>query len=142
MNLTRLMHAAQDGVTTGPTNRNELAAASAIPKSTVYRILDAGDDLATGIDKLAQLAGTFGRPAWHLLLDDLRPEGHPRPMTDEAVEAEVQRRLHSLLNEASRLQVSDEKARAGPSVAYPFGPVQDARPEPPPTKRARAPKTR
>lgn len=89
-----------------------------LDQTTVGRALN--NSHTASIATVEALAAAFGREAWEMLTPNLDPRRQVRLASEGAVEAEVLKRLQSLLDEAARLQVSDEKARSGPSVADPY----------------------
>ena len=134
-NLARLLEAARDGLIEGPATAHALAVQAKVPKTTVYEALKPGELRSAGVDVVERLAKAYGRPAWHLLVPDLDPKARLFLASGTAVEDEVRRRMKEIVENHQSPQVTEEQARAGPSVAYPYGAVQDARPEPPARKR-------
>lgn len=131
--LAENMRALKAATPIGEQNGNlYVGTAAKIGESTVGRARR-GDGNTT-VETLDALAKYYKREAWELLCPEFKPGSKLIVTNDEAIEAEVHRRLIAMATQSKALEVSDEKARAGPSVAYPFGPVQDARPEPPPHK--------
>jgi transcriptional regulator with XRE-family HTH domain len=107
-----------------------------LDQTTVGRALN--NTHAASIATLEALAAAFGREAWELLTPRLDPRKPVKLATEAALEGEVTLRLQALLDEASRLQVTDEEERAGPSVANPYPHVKTPGGEPPRPTSTRA----
>jgi hypothetical protein len=128
--------AASRGYPTG--SAKGLAKVSGISRPTIADMRNGVS--GCGVDTLEAVAAAYGLMAWQMLVAGIDPPDKPVLGNEEAIEAEVSRRAARLVKMQASLQVSDEKARSGPSVAYPFGPVQDARAEPPDPKGSRTAK--
>jgi len=115
-NVRALLAAGKAGKRQGPSGVLDLEADSGIGKSTIYRLLDAKENEAIGLDTLAALANGLRIPAWALLvpsLDVLTPtiivsEGQLETLVDHRVGIIVEEMLH----ERHRLR---QKASAGKS---------------------------
>lgn len=128
-NLRALKAAAPIGVQNG---NKFVAEAAKVGEGTVARARS-GDGNTT-VATLDAIAGYYKREAWELLCRRFDPGQKLYAYTDGEIDEEVMRRLQQIIQQKTIAEVSDEKARSGPSRAYPFGALQDARPEPPPPK--------